>query len=186
MDKLMVSLSALPEDGLTIDSALDSAILGWPNGSASPIHVRGRLQAIDAEFLFNGTIDGSCTQPCDRCLRIGTVPYTLEVAWFFEPGEQDDSLDLGEVAEESNESASGEPARYFSGNELDLTEHVRQEILLAAPAKFLCNEDCEGLCAQCGANLNDGPCGCVQETTTGHPGLAKLAEQFPDLRPVED
>lgn len=41
---------------------------------------------------------------------------------------------------------------------LDLGEAFRQYILLAMPLKPLCREDCAGLCAQCGHNLNEGPC----------------------------
>lgn len=37
---------------------------------------------------------------------------------------------------------------------------VSEDIWLAIPPRFICKEDCKGLCAQCGADLNEGPCGC--------------------------
>ena len=37
-------------------------------------------------------------------------------------------------------------------------------LLVALPLKPLCREDCAGLCPQCGANLNEGPCGCEPDT----------------------
>ena len=43
---------------------------------------------------------------------------------------------------------------------LDLDELLRSDILLELPYKYLCSEDCKGLCASCGKNLNEGPCGC--------------------------
>ena len=43
---------------------------------------------------------------------------------------------------------------------LDLDELLRADILLELPTKYLCREDCKGLCAVCGKNLNDGPCNC--------------------------
>lgn len=46
------------------------------------------------------------------------------------------------------------------GMRLDLTALVREDLLLALPAKFLCREDCKGLCPICGKNLNDGSCSC--------------------------
>ncbi len=45
---------------------------------------------------------------------------------------------------------------------LDITDDVRQEILLSYPVQFLCKEECLGLCARCGKNLNEGPCACPQ------------------------
>ena len=43
---------------------------------------------------------------------------------------------------------------------LELDEVVVADILLNLPSKFLCRDDCKGLCPDCGANLNDGDCGC--------------------------
>ncbi|MBQ6910221.1 MAG: DUF177 domain-containing protein [Synergistaceae bacterium] len=43
---------------------------------------------------------------------------------------------------------------------LDITPQVLESILLLLPSKVLCKEDCAGLCPNCGADLNDGPCAC--------------------------
>ncbi len=48
---------------------------------------------------------------------------------------------------------------------LELDEVVTSDILLNLPSKFLCKEDCKGLCLKCGANLNDGDCGCDRVQT---------------------
>jgi len=42
---------------------------------------------------------------------------------------------------------------------------VEERIQLAVPMKPLCSAECRGLCPQCGAELNSGPCGCESETT---------------------
>ena len=47
-----------------------------------------------------------------------------------------------------------------STNEIDISEDVRQYILLAVPLKLLCKEDCAGLCSTCGANFNRETCTC--------------------------
>ena len=41
---------------------------------------------------------------------------------------------------------------------------IREEIILEHPIRILCRPDCRGLCAFCGANLNDGACDCKPET----------------------
>ena len=41
---------------------------------------------------------------------------------------------------------------------------IREELLLEHPIRILCRPDCRGLCSRCGANLNNGPCGCTSKT----------------------
>ena len=47
---------------------------------------------------------------------------------------------------------------------LDLDALVSEDIFLAMPARFLCKEDCKGLCSVCGADLNTTDCGCARQT----------------------
>jgi DUF177 domain-containing protein len=51
-------------------------------------------------------------------------------------------------------------------HQVDLTEALRQSILLTVPMVSLCKEDCAGLCPQCGHDLNLGPCQCQPEIDT--------------------
>jgi uncharacterized protein len=46
---------------------------------------------------------------------------------------------------------------------VDLTERLREAVILAIPFVALCRDDCQGLCPQCGADLNAGPCGCAED-----------------------
>ena len=48
--------------------------------------------------------------------------------------------------------------------EVDTTDDIREMLILDHPIRFLCNDNCAGLCASCGANLNDGPCACVPKS----------------------
>ena len=57
--------------------------------------------------------------------------------------------------------------------EYDLAPHVREAVLLEEPIQLLCGPDCRGLCPQCGADLNQGPCGC---TPHGDPRWAPLED----------
>ncbi len=58
--------------------------------------------------------------------------------------------------------------------DVDIDEAVFDAVLLSMPMRFLCREDCRGLCPVCGVNLNDSSCSCVAETPD--PRLAKLRE----------
>lgn len=59
-----------------------------------------------------------------------------------------------------------------TGGMVDLEELAREAFILDMDTRTLCSEDCKGLCPRCGANLNDGPCGCKREVD---PRLAALA-----------
>ena len=47
---------------------------------------------------------------------------------------------------------------------LELDEVVISDIILNYPQKFLCKEDCKGVCQHCGKNLNEGDCGCNKKS----------------------
>ena len=56
---------------------------------------------------------------------------------------------------------------------LDVDMYVREQLEMEFPLRFLCHDDCKGLCQRCGKNLNEGECGCV--TKEIDPRLAVLA-----------
>ena len=48
---------------------------------------------------------------------------------------------------------------------IDLTEYIREDILLTFPQHYLCDNDCKGLCSGCGVNLNQEDCLCSDQET---------------------
>jgi len=58
--------------------------------------------------------------------------------------------------------------------ELDLAPLIRELLWLAIPMKHLCDLECKGLCAHCGADLNEESCEC--ELMRVDPRLAPLKE----------
>ena len=69
-----------------------------------------------------------------------------------------------DMQETSGEIEDEEEKDYIDGYNLDVDKLVFGEILLLIPGKTLCKEDCKGLCLRCGANLNEGECGCDRES----------------------
>ncbi len=53
---------------------------------------------------------------------------------------------------------------FFHGDMFDIGQVIVEQISLNLPVKPLCNDDCLGLCVRCGKNLNDGICGCRDES----------------------
>ena len=50
---------------------------------------------------------------------------------------------------------------YYRNDEIDLNELLREQFYLVLPMKPLCQENCRGLCSQCGTNLNTDTCECA-------------------------
>ena len=61
----------------------------------------------------------------------------------------------------------------LDNDEVDVEELARDAFILDMDTKFLCSEDCKGLCSGCGANLNREACRCKKAVD---PRLAKLAQ----------
>ena len=76
-------------------------------------------------------------------------------------------------AEEMLEDEENDDILLLDGTELDLDEVVTEAFVLAMDTKNLCSDDCKGLCAGCGVNLNEEPCRCRPEVD---PRLAALAQ----------
>lgn len=58
----------------------------------------------------------------------------------------------------------------------DLDELVSDDIFLSLPTKFLCREDCKGLCPRCGQNLNEGSCSCKKAVDPRLEGLLQFLD----------
>ena len=106
-------------------------------------------------FRLVGTVAAELELPCSRCLE----PFRLPIASSFDvrylPASAASAAVEREVDDEDLETS------YYRNDEIDLNELLREQFYLALPMKPLCAEDCRGLCAQCGTNLNAGTCGCA-------------------------
>jgi uncharacterized protein len=110
-------------------------------------------------IYLQGQLQSSMILECVRCLDEAIVPIeiTLDELYFYPP----------HTAPEG-ETCVGEDGI------IDLAPFVRELSLLSLPIKVLCRPDCQGLCQECGANLNYGDCGCAAEEID--PRLAVLAK----------
>lgn len=191
MNILRLPLSELAKSPvLSIEIAADEASIR-PDG-ATPLGLRdiavsGVLSKIDTELFFQGSVRAALEAQCDRCLSRATRIVELEVDWYFEPGEsaQEVKNPYREAAMEFHgdelEDIQGTTVRLYKGDEIDLAPIVWEELVFAVPSKFLCTDDCKGLCPECGANLNEIDCDCGDTTKTGHSELSKLKDMFPNL-----
>lgn len=109
-------------------------------------------------LALTGSISCHVRCVCDRC---GTE-FTRELAF---------PLDLKLAAKLEDED--NPDIFLLDGDWLDLSDVLETCYILSTETKFLCREDCAGLCDRCGKNLNEGPCGCGKEID---PRLAVLQQ----------
>ena len=106
-------------------------------------------------FQLIGTVKTTLELGCSRCLE----PYRLPVASTFDLR----YLPSGEASAEHEAEIEDDDldTSYYSDDQIDLNELMREQFYLALPMKPLCREDCRGLCPQCGTNLNTDACACA-------------------------
>ena len=134
----------------------------------SPLTGSVRLNRTNRGVLADADVATDVKLECSRCLDEVTVPIKTHITEEYYP-----TVDLrtGLVA---TRPEGGTGYMLTETHEIDLTEPVRQAVLLELPMKPLCRPDCAGLCPQCGRNLNEGPCDCAIEPTD--PRLSQLGE----------
>jgi uncharacterized protein len=120
----------------------------------SPIRFNATVYKKAVGIDIAGNITGTVEIDCDRCLESVEQPVDIE-------------LDLGFVPKQRLESEANVELHLddmkvdaIEGSELDLVEIAREQILLDLPQQFFCRDDCKGLCAKCGTNLNLKECDC--------------------------
>lgn len=69
---------------------------------------------------------------------------------------------------------------YYAEDYIDLSDDIRESLVLEFPARILCSEDCKGLCPKCGKDLNKGKCDCRLEPEEAQP--SKFAEYIKTLK----
>jgi uncharacterized protein len=182
---MVVSVDQIREGGLSLDEPLSEAFLthalvdvkdtGFRPQAGATLHVKLRKTA--SGVVVQGSTEVAVHSPCRRCLA--DVPLRFPVSFTLhlvsarslvsgegkegdvERAERGGSFDLTRTDED-----------IFDGRTIDLDPLVREQVLLALPMHALCSEDCQGLCGNCGQNLNEARCECQTESVD--PRLADL------------
>jgi uncharacterized metal-binding protein YceD (DUF177 family) len=138
-------------------------LIGVPAGA--PVHLRLRLESVMEGVLVSGQADVPVTGSCARCLE--PLEDTLEL----------DLQELFAYPGSTTEATSEEDeVRLATGETLDLEPMVRDAVVLALPLAPVCDENCSGLCVDCGQRLDDLPADHTHEVID--PRWAGLAGRF--------
>jgi|SRR5437660_5460315 len=152
---LRVDVRALrtgPVETVGAVSPRDPILEGLDLALDGPVEVTGMLETTGrGDYFWRGNLEGRVRCTCRRCLEefVQPVSSQVEVLFSADPDLQDDP----------SVYPLAEPVQ-----QVDVLVAVREELALAVNAFPLCRVDCAGLCQRCGADLNQGPCGCPVPT----------------------
>lgn len=150
---MKISLIGLSEGLHTLNFVEKLAALGVENqpNLSEDVQIRVDLEKRSPHYVLKNRVQVSGRFACARCAD--EFDRTLSDEWRAvftsdkEMAGMNEADDMHYLAPEAKE--------------IDLTDEIRDAIVLAVPMKMLCSENCRGLCAGCGANLNTEPCRCA-------------------------
>ena len=131
----------------------------------SPLKASGRVQLVEErhgkhkliqDIRVTGNLKTRVETGCARCLE----PVEQDISRDFDLLYRPQGADAGE--KETPVTTAEAEVSYYQGEGLPLEDVLREQVLLGAPLRAICREDCKGLCASCGKNLNVEKCGCSQ------------------------
>jgi len=122
---------------IVVPEGFGNAVIGVQTGSE--LHLEARLESLHDGILVTGQVDGDAEGECVRCLIDVSIPVEVEFAELFAYS-FDEAFDYT-----------------VSDDHVDLEPLVRDAVVLSLPFQPVCQEDCLGLCPQCGVRLLDNP-----------------------------
>ena len=129
--------------------------LPTPEGgiAACAVAVNATVNRSASSYCVEARVKGTVRAECHRCLAF--FELSVDTTFTFILSRGGESPLPGGVEEDDIVSipVAGEGT-------FDLYPRVREELILEIPIKLLCRENCRGVCRKCGANLNEGECGC--------------------------
>lgn len=150
---MKIAIEDIPDDGLSIDikekfSTEDIHVL-------FPVEARLDLNKAGKAIIVGGALKTALELQCSRCLKDFTRTLDIPVNVVYHPIEEIDA-DKHELKDDEMDMG------FYKGEELDLLELLKEQILLNIQMKPLCNEHCRGICPRCGTDLNTGQCTCTK------------------------
>ena len=113
----------------------------------APVVLKGMVENAGDVILLKAEAATEIERTCGRCLKVYTEKLNAQVVEKFYPA---------------------------GAENIENDAFIYESDLLAVPLQALCREDCRGLCPVCGADRNEGDCGC--DTTSVDPRLAALKQ----------
>lgn len=155
---MFIEIDELKEEPLHFQHAYAAGELAFEHEDATlaePVVVDFILTHDDRDLRLGGTVDTALLCKCSRCLSEFSrgLSAGFDLCYLPQPKWKQEGVEI-ELKYEDMEVG------FYDGIRLDVDLMVLEQIELSIPMRFICKEDCRGLCYRCGRNLNEGDCGC--------------------------
>lgn len=125
----------------------------------TPVDFSLRLQRPGAMVELDGILSVTIQEICGRCLAELETRITSTFSLTFTARKEEEYGEEEEVELQAEELG----LIPYEGDWIDLSESLQEQVIIGLPISPLCKEDCLGLCAECGANLNETSCACEKK-----------------------
>lgn len=113
-----------------------------------PLNIEGAIINNTKSLELSANAVGEMQVHCARCGKLIDVPVKFRIH---------------EILVREGSDSEDDETVVFSGETLDISDIVLNSFLMSVSGKYLCSVDCKGLCPKCGADLNEGECGCDKD-----------------------
>ncbi len=171
---MLVHLEDILPEGIEIEVSLDP-----DDPAVRELNVKGpvvgsfKIRKLGQQVLVRGSVSGEVLLTCARCL----VEFTTRIREVVDI-ELRPVLDLDRTAQERELGSDDLEVEFFRGDALDAGHLAAEQISLCIPMKPLCQDDCRGICPECGANKSLGTCSCEPDTDPRWSALKALKDQM--------
>lgn len=150
---MLIKISDIPEEGLRQELKLPVKL----NEHSDIARVSLRISRIGTIIFAEGSVKISATLTCSRCLKDFSYPLDLTIDEEYTPA--------GASFEDKEHELTEKELNldFFSDDEINVSQLVTEQVLLAVPMKPLCGSECPGLCPACGKDLSEGSCNCKKD-----------------------
>jgi uncharacterized protein len=124
---------------------------------AAPVALAFDIYKDKDQFRLVGRVQTTLELPCSRCLEPFKSPVDAAFDLRYHPRSQ--NVGEGERKVEEDDLSTA----FYEDETIDLGQLMREQFYLSLPMKPLCGEACNGLCPQCGTNLNRATCDCRRD-----------------------
>lgn len=174
----VIGFDRIPEDQM-VEVHLESADVPWLSEMAAsgageaygghPLTLDLSVSRIRDQVFLQGSLVTTLDRVCDRCGADYVQELVLPFRYTLLPEPTERPRDEAEVRlyDEDLEVS------FYKGYEMPLSPLLAEALVLEVTGGSLCQPECAGLCAQCGANLNESPCACPAITTDNPFALLK-------------
>ena len=164
-DRLLEIDYELPLDSHTEDT---TSFL-WGTRFPSPMKVIGNITNTAGYMRMKLSLSADYIAQCARCLAPVEGQFSLHLEKTVAPKNL-----LGDITEDKLDDYA-----IIEDGFLDMDEQLLEQLEMEFPLRFLCKDDCKGLCQRCGKNLNEGACSCSEkEIDPRMEPLRKLLEKM--------